>query len=598
MVVNADVAVVVDRRTEHGAPPTVSVALIVKNEERTLGRCLDSFRDAVDEIIVVDTGSKDATKAIAHRYTDKVFDFPWVDDFAAARQFAFDHAAGDWVVWVDADDVVLHADRIRPLIASAADDVCGFSWRYVYAKDAAGRPTCEMWRERCVRNNGSFRWAGRVHEVLTLQAECTQLPSDDVVIEHRPPPGRTNRDPRRNLRILEAESAASDGAASPRLLFYLGREYADVGDRARAIEVLEEYLRVGTWNDERYLAQTQVAALLRAEQRYEAAADADLRALKIHPRWPGAYFGLAATYYFLQDWPKVVHWTDLGRGLPTPETTLFLNPLDHTHNWIIYYTNALYHTGRAAEALAWTRRALERVPDDPWHLKNLRFIASATRSTTSDGAPVLAFDPPTYAVIPVRDRHHLTDMLLAQLGLPPERVIVVDNGSAVPAREALGGRARVVEHPIRNISELWNVGLDLVATECRGPHNVAVLNNDLDVAPGFLARLATALRVRPDRLIAYPDFERRLPPGVCDAGGRMCGYAFMLRGEVALRADPRFVWWYGDDDLERQGRARGKVVCVGGATVRHLMPNAATVADPELQAVAAEDQQRFVTKWG
>ena len=73
---------------------TVSIALIVKNEEKTLDRCLASLAGAVDEIVVVDTGSTDATRAVASRYTDRIFDFAWCDDFSAARQFAFER--GDW----------------------------------------------------------------------------------------------------------------------------------------------------------------------------------------------------------------------------------------------------------------------------------------------------------------------------------------------------------------------------------------------------------------------------------------------------------------------------------------------------------------------
>ena len=71
---------------------TVSLCMIVKNEEDVLARCLDSVKDLVDEIIIVDTGSKDRTKEIAHTYTDNVFDFVWIDDFAAARNFAFSKA--------------------------------------------------------------------------------------------------------------------------------------------------------------------------------------------------------------------------------------------------------------------------------------------------------------------------------------------------------------------------------------------------------------------------------------------------------------------------------------------------------------------------
>ena len=73
----------------------ISLCMIVKNEERVLARCLNSALRAVDEIITVDTGSTDKTKEIAARYSDKVFDFEWCDDFSAARNFAFSKAERD-----------------------------------------------------------------------------------------------------------------------------------------------------------------------------------------------------------------------------------------------------------------------------------------------------------------------------------------------------------------------------------------------------------------------------------------------------------------------------------------------------------------------
>lgn len=147
------------------------------------------------------------------------------------------------------------------------------------------------------------------------------------------------------------------------------------------------------------------------------------------------------------------------------------------------------------------------------------------------------------------------------------------------------------------MSALWNAGLDLVAAEQAGPHNVALLNNDLSVPPGFLAGLANGLRARPDHIISYPDYEHRLPAGVCDAVGRMSGFAFMLRAELGLRADPRFVWWYGDNDLEHRARLMGEVVCVDGLHFEHLEHNVATASNPELLAITEQDQARYEAKW-
>ena len=85
---------------------TLSLCMIVKNEEAVLSRCLESIKDAVDEIIIVDTGSSDATKEIAKKYTDLVYDFKWINNFSAARNFSFSKASKDYIIWLDADDVI------------------------------------------------------------------------------------------------------------------------------------------------------------------------------------------------------------------------------------------------------------------------------------------------------------------------------------------------------------------------------------------------------------------------------------------------------------------------------------------------------------
>ncbi len=81
--------------------------MIVKNEEELLQSCLESVADLCDEIIIVDTGSTDKTKAIATMYTDRIFDFTWIDDFSAARNFSFQQATKDFIFWLDADDLLL-----------------------------------------------------------------------------------------------------------------------------------------------------------------------------------------------------------------------------------------------------------------------------------------------------------------------------------------------------------------------------------------------------------------------------------------------------------------------------------------------------------
>jgi glycosyltransferase involved in cell wall biosynthesis len=81
-----------------------SLCMIVKNEEANLAECLKSAADLFNEIVVVDTGSSDQTKETAAAFGAKVFDFPWCDSFAAARNESIKHATGEWIFWLDADD--------------------------------------------------------------------------------------------------------------------------------------------------------------------------------------------------------------------------------------------------------------------------------------------------------------------------------------------------------------------------------------------------------------------------------------------------------------------------------------------------------------
>lgn len=82
---------------------SISLCMIVKNEAAVLARCLDSVADLVDEIIIVDTGSTDRTKEIGAKYTDKIYDFQWIHDFSAARNYAFSLASCDYIYSADAD---------------------------------------------------------------------------------------------------------------------------------------------------------------------------------------------------------------------------------------------------------------------------------------------------------------------------------------------------------------------------------------------------------------------------------------------------------------------------------------------------------------
>src|SRR3989338_781444 len=93
--------------------PTLSLCMITKNEEKNLAKCLNSVKDLVDEIIIVDTGSKDNTINIAKSFNAKIINFKWQDDFSLARNESLKCASSDWIVVLDADEVIAKNDLVK-----------------------------------------------------------------------------------------------------------------------------------------------------------------------------------------------------------------------------------------------------------------------------------------------------------------------------------------------------------------------------------------------------------------------------------------------------------------------------------------------------
>ena len=219
---------------------SVSLCMIVKNEEDVLARCLESAAGLVDEIIVVDTGSTDGTREIAARFTERIFDFPWQEDFAAARNESFSHASMDYCMWLDADDVLLEEDRAAFLKLKESLDptVSVVMAPYHTGFDQSGRVTFSYYRERLIKNGGGMYWEGAVHESVAPKGQVFYA---DFAVTHRK---EHPSDPDRNLRIYQAQLAEGK-ELEPRHQFYFGRELYYHGRWQEALSVFEDFLSEG-----------------------------------------------------------------------------------------------------------------------------------------------------------------------------------------------------------------------------------------------------------------------------------------------------------------------------------------------------------------
>lgn len=207
--------------------PTLTAALIARNEERNLERCLRSLEGLVDEIVLVDTGSTDNTVAIAERFGAKVSSFAWIDDFSAARNAALELSSGDWILWIDADEELvldqpgmLHEALIRPHIGGYELPIAS------YLEDQASDRQFVHLATRLFRRNPGVRFEGRVHEQISPSLARLGLPTarlEGLTILHygyMPQALADGTKTERSTRMLERE--VTDRPDDPFALFNLG----------------------------------------------------------------------------------------------------------------------------------------------------------------------------------------------------------------------------------------------------------------------------------------------------------------------------------------------------------------------------------------
>ena len=251
------------RADEAETPASLSVCLIVKDEERVLARCLSAAVQFADELIVVDTGSKDRSWEIAGEYTDLVFSEPWQNSFAKARNFAASKAGCDFVMWLDADDV-MYPDECRKLLAlkkrlTLQTDVVFMTYRnYGFLADMG-------LRDRIHRRELACRWEGDIHEAIPIEESWNCLLCPEITIIHKK---QVVNEPNRNMRIFE--KVRNNGRLSGAfMLSYYCRELAVRDETEKALEAWQELLRTKPNPSRVQYALVFMAGMLLRQKEYE-----------------------------------------------------------------------------------------------------------------------------------------------------------------------------------------------------------------------------------------------------------------------------------------------------------------------------------------
>jgi len=288
-------ALAVAERAQPARGLRLSLCMIVRDEQEMLGRCLESVREAVDEMVIVDTGSTDGTIAIARSFGARVIEREWTGSFGEARNVAFDAASGDWTLVLDADELLVAEDV--PLLRS----LTGRTWReafYVaetnYTGDLEAGSAVTHNTLRVFRNRPQYRYQGRLHEQIadTLPGYLPErLEYTKVRIEHYGYLGavRDAREKsRRNVELLRMQQ--QEGVDTPFLHYNLGAEYAVAGDPAAAMVELErawELLEADPDRDTYQFAPALANRLVRATRACGRLRESIERAEQALERFPG-----------------------------------------------------------------------------------------------------------------------------------------------------------------------------------------------------------------------------------------------------------------------------------------------------------------------
>ena len=292
--------------------PFTSLCMIVRDEEEYLPQCLRSAAGDADEIIVVDTGSRDRTRDIARAFGARVLDREWTGDFAAARNYSLDQARGEWVIFLDADEELVGEDRgkLRPLL-EAAGDIEGFYVNELsFVGDQPGIEAVSNLAFRIFRNRPAHRFVRPLHEQILPQVmRSGRIGFSELRLNHY---GYLNRPAmakdkfNRNLDILLKEAKESSGDSFTD--FNLGVEYLRRREHELALQRFQRSFRSLKSLEQTYasILVKNIVLCLRILGRYDQAQKVLDDALEAYPEYTDLFFLRATVYHDAHDYDRAI----------------------------------------------------------------------------------------------------------------------------------------------------------------------------------------------------------------------------------------------------------------------------------------------------
>ena len=316
--------------------------MIVKDEEDNLPVILESIKGIWDELVIIDTGSTDNTKKIAKKFGATIHDLKLEPfSFAEARNFSFSKCTGDWILWVDADDVLVRPENVRKQMDEADPLTTCYLALYNYAFDQKGHCVSRHWKERLVKNDGTYTWAGPLHEALVPLRETNARHTDFFEVTHAKGVEGFERSSQRNYEIISkfVDKEGQD-KTDPRNLLSLANACLGLGKYEDAIKLFLSFTKRSGWAEEIYVAFHRAAICSRMLGKFQEALSFEFEALKIDPKIKDAYIGLGQTFMELKDWTRAEHWLLSSFAHINQKQATIHNPFEYEFSpwWLLAHT--------------------------------------------------------------------------------------------------------------------------------------------------------------------------------------------------------------------------------------------------------------------
>lgn len=347
----------------------LSLCMICKPDDREaelLDRCLSYVAPHVDEICITITGHNANCDKVARKYKATVSQIPWNNDFAEARNFNFNEAKGDYILWLDCDDVLRGAENLPKLVKYLdKNKIDTVIMNYLYDFDKSGLCTVKHLKTRIVKR-GTVEWVGKLHEDFRELKVLDSYFCEDIEVLHLIDKDRERASTQRNIDI--AEKAKAEAPEDPRSYWLTGQSYMGAGMLKEAKKEYRKFLQLSQSEEEKYLAYLALGEITGAKTYF-------LQAIWLRPIYPDAYHRLARLADKEKRYTTALQLSEIGLQLPIPKFDIIVyNPREYDYNPMSLMMSIYFKTGKYEKAIKILDTMIEMYPKDEKLLMRRTYI--------------------------------------------------------------------------------------------------------------------------------------------------------------------------------------------------------------------------------